>query len=1194
MGTKAERIMRASIRKFSITAGSALLGALSIAPTTVLAAPGTLADVPLFLTNPVEPNVFFLVDDSGSMDWGLMSEEADGIMYFGCAYYYAQPAADNSYTWVVPTEAGLAAQGVAAPYGGVWRARSSAYNRLYYDPTITYTPWPGDDGSNVLLGDANPKAVPLDPYVPSAGTVDVTARTTFSTDYCAGGLGSFNITNFLPAQYWVWKDSDLDGAVDADDAHVLVEIEPTTLVYAGSPRRRDCAAAPVCTYAEEIQNFANWFAYYRKREKVAKAAYGRVIAGASNSRMGLATLHNNASVNTSIESMNDDPRTGTKDDLLESLYAMEPSGHTPLRDALDDTGRYLGCQSNGLFGSCPAVTVAEGAECQQNFTIMMTDGYYNGSFSGLGNTDGDNNSPWDSGTSGPYGDSQSDTLADVSMQYYETDIQPGTDNNLSPPPGGIDENTAQHMVTYSVAFGVEGNVTAMPSDKTSPFPWPSTLTNEGLIDDLRHAAWNGRGEYYSAQNPDELITGLRGALTSIQSRLGSAASVAFNTGSLSTNSEVYLALFNSEKWSGDLLAFPLDPRTGAVSVSPKWSAANRLRIRDLASRPRTILTYDGSDGAAFTWAELTAAQKRDFQTDAAGVQDTEASGMARLAFVRGDRSCEFSSGGTCFYDDGTNTYTNKSLRERVGRLGDIVHSGPVFVGAAESNWPDVAPFPGTAGDTYTEFRNATASRPGIVYVGGNDGMLHAFAQANGEEVFAYVPSSLYSDAATDGLHYLSDPAYAHQYTVDLTASVADIYAKTTSTGSTSWKTILVGGLRAGGRGIFALDVTNPAAVSESGKGPENTVMWEFTSNDDPDFGHSFSRPSIVPLAGTSNSIRWAVIVGNGYNDLGSGEAKLFVLFVEEGLDGTWSAGDYVEISTGVGTTTDRNGLSTPAVIDSDGDGLADRAYAGDLEGNMWAFDLSGTNSGNWGVAYSQGKTRTPLFTAPANQPITSTPAIVRNSEVPISAGNFPDTMVIFGTGQYLTSGDVASTDMQSMYGIWDSGEDELTRADLVSQTISTGVTVDGVVGRTLTDNGINFATDHGWYMDFPDSGERIVTDAVIRGDLVFFNSMTPDTNPCQAGGSGWLMVAKWINGGMPGEIAFDLNGDSMLDNDDAIGGNAAAGVEIVGIPTAPVNLSNIRYTSTTQTTGGSTIDTTDILKLGGPRTGRLSWEELSR
>ena len=280
------------------------------------------------------------------------------------------------------------------------------------------------------------------------------------------GSAAFKITNFLPAQYWIWTDTDADGVVDADDAHELVEIEPATPIYAGGPDRRDCAAPLYCTYAEEIQNFANWFAYYRKREKVAKAAYGQVIAGASNSRMGLATLHNNASVNTSIRSMNDDPRTGAKDDLLESLYEMVAVRPHAATRCAGRRRQIPELQGNGLFGSCPAVSSCEGAECQQNFTIMMTDGYYNGWFNGLGNTDGDNNSPWDSGTAGPYGDNQSNTLADVAMQYYETDIRPGTDNNLSPPPGGIDENTAQHMVTYSVAFGVEGNVTAMP--RTQP------------------------------------------------------------------------------------------------------------------------------------------------------------------------------------------------------------------------------------------------------------------------------------------------------------------------------------------------------------------------------------------------------------------------------------------------------------------------------------------------------------------------------------------------------------------------------------------------------------------------------------------------------------------------------------------------------------------------------------------------------
>lgn len=1164
-----------------------------VAGATADAAPGTLSDAPLFLTNPVEPNVLFLVDDSGSMDWGLMTDEREGLVLLGCEYYYTQPASDNDYFYIVPTEEGLKAQGIAAPYGGVWRSWNAAYNRIYYDPRVTYTPWPGLDSGGTPYGDANPSAAREDPYDPASATVDLTTVTTYDTDYCAGALGSFTVPNFLPARYHRWTDSDGDGVVDAEDAHTLVEIEPLTLAYAGSPLRRDCALAPVCSYAEEIQNFANWFSYYRKREYVAKAAYGQVIAGARNSRMGLVTLHNNASVNTEIASMNEDPASGTKNTLLDSLYEMQASGGTPLRNAYDDTGEYLSCDSNAFFSSCPALPPASGGECQQNFTVMMTDGFYNGGFTELANEDGDNSSLWDSSSAGPYGDALSNTLGDIAMEYYETDLRPSTDDKLVPPPGGIDENTAQHMVTYTVAFGVEGNVGSMPPDTTSAFAWPDTTDDAGKIDDLRHAAWNSRGEYHSAQNPRELIGGLRSALRSIQSRIGSAASVAFNTGSLSTNSEVYLALFNSDQWNGDLLAFTLDPNNGSIDPAPKWSAAVDLATRDLSANPRTILTWNGSDGIPLQWGDLTAAQQADFRTNPSGTQDNVATGLARHAHFRGDKACEFSSTETCFFTDGTNIFNTKSLRERNGRLGDIVHSGPVFVGTPESNWPDVAPFPGTTGDTYSEFRDAKAMRPGVVYVGGNDGMLHGFAQTDGEELLGYVPAAAFSTDASAGMHFLSDPAYSHRYYVDLRPTVADVYARTRSSGATSWKTVLVGGLRGGGRGLFALDVTDPTGFTESGSDPANTVMWEFTSTDDPDLGHTFSRPSIVPLEGPGSSIRWGVVVGNGYNDLGSGEAKLFVLLLEEGLDGVWTQGsDYVEISTGVGTTANRNGLSTPAVIDSDGDGLADRAYAGDLFGNLWAFDLSGSNTGNWGVAHKSGSTPVPMFVAPSGQQITSSPVVVRNSQQPTGGSNFPNTLVIFGTGQYLTGADILTTDSQAMYGVWDSGSASLTQSDLVEQTIGTGVTTEGVFGRTLTDYPVDYSTYSGWYMNLPDIGERVVTDPVIRGDLLFFNTMRPDTNPCEAGGSGWLMVAKWINGGRPSEVSFDLNNDGQLSDLDEIGGDAAVGVELTGIPTSPVNLANKRYTSTTQTTGGSTIDVTEIIDSAGPNTGRLSWEEL--
>ncbi len=1188
--------MTTTTRKTSLqaTAAAAVLSFALLSPTTVPAAPGTLSDAPLFLSNSVEPNILFMLDDSGSMDWGLMTEENGGVMRLGCTYYYSQPAPDNDYYWTVAPEEELKKRRIAAPYGGVWRAWNKDYNRLYYDPGVTYTPWPGEDSNNALYQNANPLAALYDPYKPASGSVNLTRTTSYRTDYCAGRLRTFTVRNFYMPRHYVWTDTDADGVVDAADEHDLVEIRPATPVYVGSANRRDCAAAPSCTYAEEIRNFANWFSFYRKREYVAKAGYGQVIASASNSRMGMVTLHNNGAVNTAISSMNDSPRSGAKQNLLESLYSFRARGGTPLRRAFDNGGRYLSCKSNSFFRTCPALPVSSGGECQQNFTVLMTDGFYNGSFWGLGNTDGNNDTIWDSGTAGPYGDTHSNGLADIAMEYYEDDIRPRVDNNLNPPPGGIDENKAQHVVTYSVAFGVDGTLTAMPPNTTDPFAWPRPNSDPKRIDDLRHAAWNGRGDFLSAQNPVQLITGLRGALQSIQGRLGSAASVAFNTGSLSTNSEVYLALFNSERWNGNLLAYDLDADTGSINTTPTWAAAGRLNARDLSVKPRVLLTYDGKDGIALQWADLTKAQKNDFRTNTSGGLDNEATGMARHGYIRGDRGCEFSSSETCYYDDGSDTYTSKGLRERAGRLGDIIHSGPVFAGTPESNWPDVAPFPGGIGETYTEFRNAQANRPGVIYVGGNDGMLHGFAQADGDEILGYMPNSLFSDNPSDGIHYLTDPAYAHRYSVDLTASLADVYASTSSGGTRSWKTVLVGGLRGGSRGIFALDVTDPAGFSESGNNPEKTVMWEFTSTDDPDLGYTFSRPSIVPMQGPAGSIRWAAVFGNGYNDLGSGKAKLFIVFLEGGLDGEWSrSSDYIEITTKVGSTRNRNGLSTPAVVDTDGDGLADRAYAGDLRGNLWAFDLSGSNTRKWRVAYRNGRTPKPLFTAPAKQQVTSTPVIVRNQAIPTSRSNTPNLLVVFGTGQYLTTGDISTVDTQSMYGVWDSGQKDLDQSDLTEQIIGYGTSVDGVSGRTLTDNAVDYVSSDGWFMNFPDSGERLITDPVIRGGLVFFNTMIPDNNPCKFGGSGWLMVAKWSNGGFPGEIAFDLNRDEVLDVSDEIDGNPAVGVEVTGIPTSPVNLGRKRYTSTTETTGGSTIDVTDILDIGGLKTGRLAWEEIA-
>jgi len=1238
---------------------------LVLGPLNSHAAPGTLSYTPLFTTTAAEPNIFFMVDDSNSMNTELLTPEYisswGGIMelstdattrnykyVYGKGTSYSSYSLDNSLNNgdVIPTQA--AVDGIAAikdfvSMKGVWRARNNNYNKMYYDPTKTYSPWTGVNNLNVAYDDiTDVTKTPIDPftYNPSdSGTyLDITSNLTVETRRpraSSEGGGSVDLTfTFYPARYWVWAGSGT--VVDATDTHTLIEIKSGTAVCANgtSATRAEQAAGSGCmlrSYAAEIKNFANWFAYHRRREFAAKYALSKVIGPATGVRMGIATIHNDASnERKEMASMNVDPSAGNKELLLDALFRMDTSPSTPLNSALKMAGEYFKCTGSGTpFGSSCAIektVVAPATEaagiCQQNFSVLVTDGDYTDSNS-FADEDGNSTSWTDGGITysfagNPYADGYTGTLADIAMYYYERDLD-GTLDNEVPTQCGVDENPAQHMVTYSVGFGVTGLIDpdVLPAhpkrgyassctDNTgsaSAFTWSDPdagSMGEGKIDDVLHAAFNGRGQYYSADDPEKLSSSLSSAVKSISDRTGSAAAVAFNSATLGTDSAVYLALFNSTKWSGDLLSYPLDPLTGDISASADWSAANGLDSRDLSdsasASPRIILTHNGTDGSAFQWDSLTTAQKTDLKTNPTGssLAVNDAVGKARLKFLRGDRSCESGSTETCSVTAGSDTFSSQAFRSRNSRLGDIVHGGPVFVGAPELNWPDTAPFPDTTGNTYSEFHSSAASRTPVVYIGANDGMLHGFHADTGEEVLAYIPSNLFSDSTTEGLHYLTDPTYGHRFHVDLTPSVSDAFVKTSTGGSASWRTILIGGERGGGRALFALDVTDPADFSEANAA--NLVLWEFGSSDDADLGYTFSQPIIALL----NNGKWAAIFGNGYNDTGStGDAQLFIVYLEGGLDGTWTIDtDYKKITTEVGSTADRNGLATPAVVDLDGDGDADRVYAGDLQGNMWVFDLSSATAADWEVAYTSGSAPAPLFTAASSQPITTTPMVVRHPTVPYSSSpsNAPNLLILFGTGQYMVDGDKTSTDTQSFYGVWDKGDKERTRSHLVPQTFETGFAADI---RVPTNTTVDYSSKYGWYMDLPTSGERVVTDSTVRGDIVYFNTTIPSVNPCAYGGSGWLMSVKAVNGGRPDSAVFDVDGVGGVDEDDLLSAgsltNVAPGGKSFdqGLPTSPTFLGNKRYTPGTSTESGDEIPHDPVEALDGVNTGRLSWEELS-
>lgn len=1108
----------------------------SAAPIIVEARPGTLSQSPLFLSSRVKSNILFVLDDSGSMDWEILRTSGADAVHSSYPNSGNLDHTANNDAEVLELCAG--------------------YNALAYNPSVSYTPWVGRDNAGNDYADMSLTTARSNPFY------TVTTNT-----------GAPNIINISDYYYFIWTDSDSDGDYDVGECP-----RPDPAAYGGTIDAATCRTITGCVVASDLdatqqRNFANWWSYFRKREYVMKRAVSELVNDSTN-RVGLATLHDNSFDGSGVSTEISDLETGTnRADLLGRLFNIYSSGVTPLRNALEEAGEYFHIDdglNHQYFPSAasPILSATQGGACQQNFAIVMSDGYWNDAASNKNNEDGDNDTAWDGGA---MADSYANTLADVAMYYYENDLSSALSDEVRIT--AEDPNPSQHMVTFTVAFGVNGTLTSDPPDRTTPFTWPDPLDaeDEERIDDMRHAAFNGRGDFLSAKNPRTLIDSLSAAISEIDARTGNASSVSFNTARLTANSVVYQAQFDSTRWSGSLEARHLDPITGEVALTPTWNAADQLD----SQTSRVILTHDGTDGVPFTWAEINdpsapiTAALNDLRSDNAGGTVTDAEAEARLEYLRGDRS---------------NENTGYFFRTRASRLGDIVHSTPIYVGRPALNWPDTAPFPDTVGAKYSEFKaGSAASRQAMVYVGANDGSLHGFRADTGQEVLAYVPSSLYSSATNEGLHYLADRGYLHHYYVDLDLMPSDVYIRTNPTGSRAWRTILVGGLRAGGRGLFALDVTNPVNFSENAASAAATVLWEFSSTTDPDLGYTFSRPTMALM----NNGKWAAIVGNGYNDIGDGQAKLFILFLEDGLDG-WAVGDYIEITTQVGSISDRNGLSTPAVADLDGNGTADRIYAGDLYGNMWAFDVSSSNSGQWSSAYSQGSTPRPLFTAPANQAITATPILSKHPALPTTTQNQPNVMVYFGTGQYLTQADKSTTYTQTFYGIWDEGTQLLTQSNLVQQSYESSFSDNSVI----TNNPVDYATANGWYINLPAVGERVITTPILRDNIVYFVTLVPDSNPCSYGSDGYLMALDMATGGRTEAPAFDTNNDGIVDADDYVtrgGVDYAVGRQQIGGGLAdPKSLGDNIYVPDPS----GSLTRIKIPPIEGERTGRLSWQEL--
>lgn len=674
--------------------------------------------------------------------------------------------------------------------------------------------------------------------------------------------------------------------------------------------------------------------------------------------------------------------------------------------------------------------------------------------------------------------------------------------------------------------------------------------------------------YFYVNDPGALEESLDQAFNQILDE-SSAASVATNSTSLQTGSQVFQGKFSSKDWHGELVAYPIG--TDGVIGSQTWTSTTTMATP--TANTRVIVTYKPSNqtGIPFRWP-TTPASPTSTELDAA-TQSTPIGSSNLLNYLRGD---------------GTNEGTGGSqYRKRVtSKLGDIVNSNPQYVGKPIGQYENQTLYRQAYATTdFATFRSTYSGRTSIIYVGANDGMLHGFDAATGNEEIAYVPSKVYANLAS-----LASQSYSHKYFVDGPPTVADAMI------SNAWKTVLVGGLNGGGKGVYALNVTDPTAFTEANA--SSIVLWEFTDSNDTDLGYTYAKPLIVKM----NNDKWAAVFGNGYNNTGTGYATLFILFIEDGIDGTWGTNDYVKITTKVGSVTTPNGLASVNAIDLTGDGIVDSIYGGDLQGNMWKFDVSDTNKNNWKVAYGTTATPDPLFTAcgdattaltctNSRQPITTRPEVSFHPQ-------YTDTvMVYFGTGKYLESSDTTSTQTQSFYGIWDKGA-ALALADhssLLPQTITT-TTISGTDYRIVSNTAVSWGTlatpvNLGWYENFPDTGERHTGNPKLVNGVLFYNTFIPSTQMCDFGGSGYLMGVNYVNGGLLSSPAFDTNGDGLFSTLDTLTGGVRVGAALGGTTIILPGTSGGAGAGVSVDTGGGMKST----KIGPPtiKGARTSWRELT-
>ena len=1195
-----------------------------------------IASVPLAssASTTVKPNILFTLDNSGSMAWSHM------------------PDAINVWT-------------------GFVGYKNHLCNSIYYNPAFTYVPPKNADGTDFT--NATFTAALTNGFNSGSATRDL-SNSFIAYDNLSGAN---SVTDTAQAAYY-YRFNGAGTPTSVQCQEVSSSVFPHS---SANFVKVQVSATSGPGGTDERTNFANWFSYYRTRMLMMKSATGRAFAGiGAGYRVGFITINPGMPVQSSNYLAIADFDSTHKAAWFSKLYAQGTTGATPLREALSRAGRHFAGLRSGINSGMTGDPVQY--SCQQNFTFLTTDGYWNGNAgvrldgaTAIGNHDGDisvtprplydgsvttvssrrtevlefystagclvgrrvrstttvtttpvsppgtpvvtssstnltacsttpralqnPNPAVTTATINSTSGGASGSLADVAAYYYLTDLRAagsigalgtdvGTDNNVPSGGTGPEDDSArhQHMTTFTMGLGLSGTLDFRPNYKTGAgdfaalrsgaLNWPApTADSSTALDDLWHAAVNGRGQFFSASDPDAVVEGLAAALAGVSARLASAAAAATsNLEPVAGDNFAYTASYKTVEWIGDIEAKSINLVSGAVSTTPVWSARAKLDLRTgAACDNRTIWLFrSGAAGnlANFTWntqacdsagnpagaasTGLNAAEQAFFgatqvaalnhfanMSDGSGStvdQRSLAAGANMLNFIRGQRGRE-----------GFETNTQLLYRARTGVLGDIVNAQPVFVRPPFASYGDTG---------YEAFKAANASRTPMLYVAANDGMLHAFYAGSsttdplgGEERWAFIPTMVMPD-----LFRLADRDYGtlRRYYVDGTPLVGDIY----DAAAGQWKTILVGGLNAGGRGYYALDITDPGTP----KG-----LWEFKhtptcaaipagQTSDCHLGLTFGNPQISKLADG----RCVVLVTSRYNNVnspaqtGDGIGYLYVLDAASGTI-------IYKISTGTGSAAQPSGLGkiNAFVFNTAVNNTTERVYGVDLQGNVWRFEVNATQSATRVIT---------LVDSLGNpQPITTKPELAE-------FGSPPTTHIFVATGRYLGTTDVASTQTQTVWGIKDGGSYPIANPRTTFSNLTATNSAENLT-RSITCSS-NCVTNGGWFTDLPDTGERVNVDMKLQLGTLTVASNVPQNNACNIGGYSWLNFLDARNGlQVAGSPSF---GTKLSDS-------LAVGINVVRLPDS--------RTVVIATTSDAIQQTAEVpVAASDPQGRRISWREL--